>query len=430
MSSPSGRRGRPAVGRPSKGACRLRLVYALPADFSKMSMEVDARATAIRFEDSTDISSLSAPTAALERRPNREPLFWALNAGGWAALCIAEIYFARAVHITSLKDIAWSALFYGSGAILSAGLRQVYRRAHYRTRSIRSLVLIAFPAALVASVIWRLVERATIAWFYPVPFARDGGWGDAFTLANFKSNLFYMAWPFMVWSLLYFVVNFWLEWRRERERALEASLLAEKARLQMLRYQLNPHFLFNALNSIRALVDENKESARAMITELAEFLRYSLAHRDLAKVPLASEMEALGHFLSIQSRRYEEKLVVSTGISDAAGQRLVPCFLIHPLVENAVKYGMQTSPMPLRIDITARVENGALLLTVKNTGKWVAPHAAHAVAGAGTGTGLDNVRQQLETAFPGHHRFGVRESDGWVTVDIEISDVPGAAESR
>jgi LytS/YehU family sensor histidine kinase len=90
------------------------------------------------------------------------------------------------------------------------------------------------------------------------------------------ARVFSMTWPFMMWSILYFVINFWLEWRREQERAVKATLLAQKAQLQMLRYQLNPHFLFNALNSVRALVDENQESARAMITELAEFLRYSL----------------------------------------------------------------------------------------------------------------------------------------------------------
>lgn len=360
-------------------------------------------------------------------------------------MCVANIYVARLNRISEPKDIVFSALLYGGAVLLSAGLRGIYRRANYRSRTIRSLALITIPAAAAAAVIWQILSRGLLGLLYQPSFADQGAWAGAFAPAMFAQRVFSMMWPFMMWSILYFVINFYLEWRRERDRAVKATLLAQKAHLQMLRYQLNPHFLFNALNSIRALVDENTESARAMITELAEFLRYSLVHRDYGDVPVASEMEAVGHYLSIQSRRYEEKLEISTEISNAAGQFPVPCFLIHPLVENAVKYGMQTSPMPLKIAIEAAVRDGNLTLTVSNTGKWVEPQTVRAPAGAepvtaagpaagsvhatGTGTGLENVRQRLDAAFPGRHRLEIAEKEGRVVVVLEIHSLPRATET-
>ena len=341
-------------------------------------------------------------------------------------LCVANIYIAGTTKICGPSDVAWAAAIYGSGAVLAAGLRLVYRRADNRAREMKLLVAIAIASSVAAAVLWQLFEKSLIAWIYPESFAEQGGWRWAFAPAKYPGRIFNMTWPFMMWSILYFVINFWREWRREQARAMKAALLAQKAQLQMLRYQLNPHFLFNALNSIRALVDENKDSARAMITELAEFLRYSLIHRDYAPVPLTNEMEAISLYLSIQGRRYEEKLEVTAEVSAEAGRYPIPCFLIHPIVENAVKYGMQTSPMPLRIAIRADASDGNLRLSVSNTGRWVEPGSAERIEG-GTGTGLANVRQRLATAFPNRHKLAVSEKDGWVIVELEIQ---GAGESR
>ena len=163
-----------------------------------------------------------------------------------------------------------------------------------------------------------------------------------------------------------------------------------------------------------------------MITELADFLRYSLVHRDYGDVPLATEMEAVGHYLSIQKRRYEDNLVVRMRVPEEAGRLAVPCFLIHPLVENAVKYGMQTSAMPLEIEIAAESTDDSLTLTVSNTGTWVEEEGrgGAGVEGAGTGTGLKNVRQRLAAAHPDRHSLNVSQRDGRVIVTLRIDGAP------
>jgi two-component system LytT family sensor kinase len=352
---------------------------------------------------------------------SKNAAFWILNVGGWATLALANTYIMRWIKLSDYKSCIFVVALYGAAALLSGCCRYLYRRLGYLNRPVSSMILYVLGICVAAAFIMYLFEVLVISSVWSESETAEY-MASALTPAKIVLKTFSNLWPFMMWSILYFVINVWLEWRRERRRAVEATLLAQRAQLQMLRYQLNPHFLFNALNSVRALIDENTEGARDMITELADFLRYSLIHRDYANVPLSSEMEALGHYLSIQKRRYEENLNVDLTVSGAAGGFQVPCFLIHPLVENAIKYGMQTSPMPLKIAIAAEGDQESLVLTVTNTGKWVGPlmPGEEREVPAGTGTGLDNVRQRLAAAFPGRHRHTVSVDGGKVTVRLEI----------
>ena len=196
-------------------------------------------------------------------------------------------------------------------------------------------------------------------------------------------------------------------------------MLAKRSQLQMLRYQLNPHFLFNALNSVRALIEENEEQAKNMITELSEFLRYSLMNNNHADIPLKHEIEALRHYFSIEKKRYEDKLDIDFDIEPEAEDYPVISFLIHPLAENAIKYGMRTSSMPLKIRIKAKVQENRLKLMVCNTGRWL-ESGNDKNRGQSTGTGLENVKQRLENAFPHHHHFKIHKTRDQVHVLMEI----------
>jgi LytS/YehU family sensor histidine kinase len=153
---------------------------------------------------------------------------------------------------------------------------------------------------------------------------------------------------FVAWSGLYFVIRLWNDLVIEKEHAEKADLLAQKAQLQMLRYQLNPHFLFNALNTIRALVEEDKDNAKKIITELSEFLRYSLVSKNNLMVDFSDELDAIMHYIEIQKIRYEEKLEVFIDIQPGTEKFKILSFLIYPLVENAVKYGMKQVNCPLK----------------------------------------------------------------------------------
>jgi LytS/YehU family sensor histidine kinase len=233
-----------------------------------------------------------------------------------------------------------------------------------------------------------------------------GGLMDGITLALF--------------SLLFFAVDHWLQLREQREKAREATALAHQAQLQMLRYQLNPHFLFNALNSIRAMILREPERARQIVTELAEFLRYSLNGRGHEST-VGEEMQAIENYLAIQRIRFEEKLAVTVHVDPALNEFVLPCFLVHPLVENAVKHGMETSEPPLRVEIEVAARGPGLRIRVSNTGRLVpAAPAESGDARERTGIGLKNVAQRLALAFPGRHTFSVVEREGWVHAEIVL----------
>ncbi len=225
------------------------------------------------------------------------------------------------------------------------------------------------------------------------------------------------------WSAGYFGIKFWQEWTVQKENAEKAGALAETARLQMLRYRINPHFLFNALNSIRALISENKAAAKTMITELSEYLRYSLVSKKYESVPFKDEAESVRHYLTIQKMRYEDKLEVSMDIDPEAEEYPVASFLLHPLVENAIKYGLSTSPLPLRIRVKAGVERGRLTVEVVNSGSWVEPSAGE--RDQVIVKGLDNVRRRLVDAYPGKHHLEVFKEEGSVRVRLAIGEGGG-----
>ncbi|MBN1997473.1 histidine kinase [candidate division KSB1 bacterium] len=298
------------------------------------------------------------------------------------------------------------------GFMTSLGMRYFYRHLLFKYRSFGTLALAAILTSIVGTTVWFWGDFALTGLYRGferlMPLLK---------LRTYVGRNFSQFFTLVTWSAFYFVIKLWIEWNEQKKRTEEANALAQSAQLQMLRYQLNPHFLFNALNSIRALVEEDKKAAKMMITELAEFLRYSLVSKSFSDVPLSEELDAIRHYLTIQKRRFEEKLEVEYRIEPSAEDFPVLSFLIHPLVENAVKYGMKTSAMPLKICIEARVREKRLFLQVNNSGHWVEPLAENT---CGTGTGLTNVRRRLENVFPGRHRLSVITEDKTVKMILEI----------
>ncbi|MFH1198489.1 MAG: hypothetical protein V1720_22490 [bacterium] len=144
--------------------------------------------------------------------------------------------------------------------------------------------------------------------------------------------------------------------------------------------------------------------------------------KNYADVPLIKEITAVKRYLEIEKKRYEEKLQVEYNIAANAEEYAIPSFLIHPLVENAVKYGMRTSVIPLKIIISATVKNEQLTITVSNTGSWVEQNTQNPF-GNSTCTGLENIRKRLANAYPDSHRLEIIKVKDKVTVIIEITKI-------
>lgn len=299
-----------------------------------------------------------------------------------------------------------------TGFVVSVLLFLIYARIEKRLSGVR-LMLSAAALCYGGGMLWRLITSLSLHHMGLNPgFKADyglllvrGGLMDGTALGSI--------------SFLYFGIAHWRQASEQKEKARQAIALAHQAQLQMLRYQLNPHFLFNALNSIRGMIIEDPERSREMIGELADFLRYSLDSQDQENT-IADELRAIENYLAIQRIRFEENLDATVRVDPSVLQVSVPCFLIHPLVENAVKYGMKTSAMPLQVQIIVARDGDRINIRVANTGRLQARSGedGQGVLPDGARVGLKNISERLKLVFPDRHAFELRESDGWVHAEI------------
>lgn len=343
------------------------------------------------------------------------PSFWTLHLAGWGAY--GGLWYLASLPGYAALDIspglaAVRVLYYALiGATITLFFRPLYRRLWDRNVSLITLLPVTLACSLAATALWILLFEG-IKWPLDAPpFQNAALW--AFARPYVSSSLVMMA-----WSALYFGIKYQRDLQAQQRRTLRAETLARQAQLDMLRYQLNPHFLFNTLNTLRALIGDDDRRAKRIVTELSDFLRYSLLDLNAPTVPLREEVEVTRTYLSIEKIRFEDRMEVDYAIDPDAESAPVPPFLVHSLVENAVKHGMATSPRPLRVQITATHEDGSLHVEVANTGHFTDPASPAALPS--NGIGLKNVRKRLEQLFPDRHAFSLTEEDGWVRARVAI----------
>ena len=222
-------------------------------------------------------------------------------------------------------------------------------------------------------------------------------------------------------NLALFQVAFSRRWALTKERQLiDAETAAQQAQLAALRYQLNPHFLFNTLNSISALiVTRRNEDAEQMTDKLSHFLRASLNTDPGEMVPLEEELALTEEYLDIEGVRFGERLNVSIQCAPDAGAALVPSFLVQPLVENAIKHGVAPSREPVEIAISAEVEGRDLCIKVEND----SVPLVHEARSSRIGVGLVNVRRRLEAVYGKKATLTTEASRGGFTATICIPEI-------
>ncbi|MCI1143415.1 histidine kinase [Sphingomonas sp. WKB10] len=224
---------------------------------------------------------------------------------------------------------------------------------------------------------------------------------------------FYVAFTALFgWSALYFGINFYLIVEDQIDQMQHLESQASSAQLAMLRYQLNPHFLFNTLNSISTLVLlKQTERANAMLSRLSSFLRYTLANELTAHVTVLQEVETLKLYLEIEKMRFEDRLRPVFDVDPRAERARLPSLLLQPLVENAIKYAVSTQEQGAEICIRARLAGDRVQIGVSDTGPGL--QEGRAMPSLSTGVGLPNIRERLVQAYGPDHRFETRYRAGW-----------------
>jgi sensor histidine kinase YesM len=231
------------------------------------------------------------------------------------------------------------------------------------------------------------------------------------------------------WSALYYAINFYIIVERQADQVVALENQATSAQLAMLRYQLNPHFLFNTLNSISTLVLlKQTERANAMLSRLSSFLRYTLVYDPTAEVTLTQEVETLKLYLDIEKMRFEERLRTNFDIDPAAAKARLPSLLLQPLVENAIKYAVTPQEDGADINVEARLIGDRVRIIVSDTGQGLNGNLP--TPSDSTGVGLANIRDRLTQAYGEEPRidFGDLAGGGFaVTIDIPYRDQEMAA---
>ncbi|MEE4537272.1 MAG: histidine kinase [Erythrobacter sp.] len=358
--------------------------------------------------------------------------FWNLQLAGWggAFLLRAVVAIANGQPLDLLAVILVTTITgFSLTLILSVIYRQLIGRQPIVTWGLTALTLIG-----------AVILHATIdAWVQGVYY---GGTRETTFAQRFIGLSFIPLTLLGAWSALYFAINYFLTVERQADRLERLEAQATAAQLAMLRYQLNPHFLFNTLNSISTLVLlKQTQQANAMLTRLSGFLRHTLVTEPGSQVTLAAEIETLQLYLDIERMRFEERLRTDFDIDDAALDACLPSMLLQPLVENAVKYAVSPQEEGACIALNARVVGQRLRIAVEDTGPGVDGPVQislldHAPENAGkpvsTGVGLANIRNRLMQVYGDDHLLETSSRPGGgfkvlIEIPYEPEEKPDAA---
>jgi two-component system, LytTR family, sensor kinase len=376
-------------------------------------------------------TNFSKPVAKLYR--DNDMLFVVLQFIGWFSLSIIT-YFSLTLWYNqqSFDYIAHPLIQSLIGIIVSWPLRPIFHRIWNKTLFPR--LIYALISVLLCSVIWTVMRMSVFMWMT----GETGLWDD-FGGWFFASIMIFLCWAAFYHGIKYYqllqsehatLLTIEAENREEQLKRSRAESIAQEAQLKMLRYQLNPHFLFNTLNAIASLV-EGKRSANAntMIVQLSNFLRYSLENDPIKRVSLAQELAALRLYLNIEQTRFGDRLKLNFDIEPKANDVMVPSLLLQPLVENSIKYAIAPMENGGKISILAKLDGDYLIVEVSDTGPGVLMSKNDKAAGVGIG--LKNTIDRLDTFYGEQYVFQLGTSElGGLRIFIRLPLEKQSAESR
>lgn len=349
-----------------------------------------------------------------------KPSFWLLHSLGWMTyvfiFTVDNVFFYRDLNKLGLEvffPLVLSGIF---AAFLTWPLRYIYRQC-WGLPSGWLIVAITLCSFLVSG-IWTPVKNLVLWHFYKdfdVLSLLAGNISADFRWSMLFMSVSYAFFMIFVWSTLYFGINYHFRLINEKQLHIEAVRLSHIAQIKMLRYQINPHFLFNTLNAVSTLVLRgSKEKANGMLIRLSTFLRFSLDNDPEQKIRLYEELKALMLYLEIEKTRFEDRLTVKFVIEPQTEALLVPSLLLQPLVENSIKYAIAQMSNGGVIEVKAKYQNNYLNIEVADNGPaqdnaYLAskPKIEEHTASTHIGVGLQNIVDRLNVLYPNNHSFKI-----------------------
>ena len=341
---------------------------------------------------------------------NKDRLYWMLQLGGWSAYLAAQIitgYLASEGEISTKRIV-----FLSFEAFVCFLFSHLYRN-YINERKWLSMSL----SRLIPHVLGAVLFMSIVTYLVRIPASMALGLfnaGSSFDPERLATGVLFYGLMFFLWSTLHFIYNYFERYNKSLK--LEASI--KEIELSNLKSQLNPHFIFNALNSIRALVDENPAKSKEAINQLSSILRNSLVTEKRGLTSFDDELKLVKDYLGLESIRFEERLKTEFDIDPESRGFLVPPLMIQTLVENGIKHGISKLTRGGTIQIKTKVDGDHLKIHIRNSGKFLINGNQH---NGSPGLGLENTRQRLKLIYGEDASFRIlTEKDNFVLTEIII----------
>jgi sensor histidine kinase YesM len=350
-------------------------------------------------------------SAHTERMKQTSKFYWLCQICGWGAYSVIGVSSSVLEHGWT-RDVWGYAFFFLYNIGLTHALRSIIHRRHWASLPL-SRVLLRLGAA---SVILGMIQTFLVVGIYTTLEGSLGVWRDWHAVAFLWMGVTIAT---TVWNILYLAITSLRQTREARRQQMQMRVALGNAELRALEAQLNPHFLFNCLNSIRGMIVEDPANAQDMVTRLANILRYTLQRNRNHTVPLETELEAVSDYLALESVRFEDRLRIHLDLAEEAGKLEIPAMLLQTLVENAIKHGVEQSAETSLLSIRAVREGERLRVEVENTGTLQSPESRS------TQIGLANARERLRILYADRARLDLLASQpGRVTATLLIPAIP------
>ena len=339
--------------------------------------------------------------------PTGNRFFWKLQIIGWGLVGVSNFI------VQSNIDIPFKVLLFNSIVPFFAGLgvTTTYRFFIYQKKwkhwSVGKMAVMVIGSTFILTVSFLLI----IALIYAILFAKN-----AFSLVTLMSNGFIFSAIMLAWTAIYFGVHYFNHWNQAEVEKWKLVAEMKDAQLGSLKSQINPHFVFNTINNIRALILEDAEKAREMLLNFSDLFRYSLQNTAQAQVTLEEELEMVKQYFELLSIQFEDKLQYKITLGEGLDEVNIPPMMLQLLIENAVKHGISQFKDGGTILVDIHQENNVLNLKVTNTGSL----SASAQLSEKLGVGLKNIEKRLELLYNGTASLQLKELDHQVEASIQI----------
>jgi len=338
----------------------------------------------------------------------KHKLYWSSLLSGWLAYIIL-------MYLLNRLDGKELDLYFGLNLLttflLGIIISHAYRYLILRLNWLRLKIVQLIPRVLGASILCGLIYFFTHSTVSELIY---GTFDFLFNWLEILQTTLNLSVIFMVWSLLYFLFHFIQNYRKEEIKNLQWQAAKNEMELNKLKSQLNPHFIFNSMNSIRALIDEDPLKSKQSVTRLANILRSSLLMGRKKVIPFSEELQLVEDYLNLEKTRFEERLQYTFLIDESAGTHMIPPMLLQTLVENGIKHGISKLTDGGRIEVKANKEGKALKLTIFNSGNYQEDTKKE------VGFGLANTRQRLSLLYGKKAQFSIENTEDGVIAKLLI----------